>query len=772
VIAHEDFTNEIDILSVQNLAEAIARAFDMEKLERVLDEKFKPKVQLLRRQSVVKSIVKPSVSIVGIFSILLVFGLVFQQRISDFFHGFYSFPPDKIGIAITQFKILDIQSGRITCQPYLNREILRPEMQKVIDLSTVEIQQFSTCLDSPEAAQEWGKKKKAKVVVWGYVDTVENERAYSVRITLVDSPLTGAETLLAFSMGKRALPFVLSELLPASFLRGQRKRDISDIFFNIDLERFIYFQALDGLSYLDLDISHTTSGLIATVHLLKGNFLQAAKIYTSLLHKVKSPNTYIFLALASIHARQALVYRSQKEWHLARDVLERLLHSTPSDPRLWLFAGYLYTLMGDIPSAIEVFKRVADYEPYNPLTYLFLANTYPELGEWDKARVALEKAVSLAPQEPLIHYLLGSFYSGTFHHDPFLHFMLPLSYHAVPFVNIYADSRHFNQAPMVFQKALSLDKGFAEAHFSLLLHGLRKKLVYEGFSSSDLVHDVALAREKLEQKHTSDFQSLYAILYAGRLQELHSPFEAEDIFKKLLEKFPLPSIYLTVGGFWERHGFLEHARYFYASGLRDFPHSSILLNALANVLFTLDDLTTAENVYKQLLDITPFSFMPKYKLGLVYHKQKRYREAEELFRNLANDPLIKPFSVLRIPTLLSFSDAAFALGNADAGCAAYDDIKSQLSTYNPYSVISNDQATYTINYGDLLYLENVSEYKPDKEWQTDTFCYLHVCITLYVSNHSLKNDSLYFWDRLPQLRRDSDWRLALLVSHLANELCK
>jgi tetratricopeptide (TPR) repeat protein len=630
----KNFANVINIEPVQYFAEAVDVAFDVSKLEVCLGGKFGAEtLPRSRRRRFARSLMVIT-SFLSLFVLGYVAYIIFGASIKE---SFYNFSSDKIGIAITPFKMLDLHSGRVTYRQYLHAGALLEQIQEWISFSDIEVRDFSQSIESHEEAEEWGRKKRAKIVVWGYAKSGESESWARAKVTPVEEPRTETREL--------------SEVEELADSPISRRFDPLKRMFRMfcDYERCLDFSFLTkptGRSYLETDVSHETLGLLGLLFLETKKYDQAVEVLTPLMRNTTEPAIPLILAYTHV---------ARSDWQSARKALEQLHQLNPSDVRYWLHAGLVSLAIADYPFAVYLAERAVSIDPQGILPHLILFLAYSnenELYATYMARKELEILVGLVPRDPVLNYLTGVFYL----------------YHA-PFIS-------FDQAEQYLQRAIDYDKDFMIEGYFFLGQNYSTRPVYKE-KGLELIRKSISHIESLPKKDRED-DFLY-LEYKGYLAQYEGKWlEAEQSFKELVNNFPgWGESYLHLAQFYAGQERVIEAKEVYEEGVISVQKSPKLLGSLAATYFSLGDLARAEKTYQQLLALRPFSVETKRALGRVYYHQGRFPEAAKLFKDLSGDSLLKPFKKLRGQILREVGDIAFVHGALATADQAYQEAISE-----------------------------------------------------------------------------------------------
>jgi tetratricopeptide (TPR) repeat protein len=666
-IKAEELHKQINIHCVEYLFDAVEIAFDITKLKECLKDNITRPIRL-------SWMIKKMLFI--FFAFILLFLLLYIQR-KSIYDYWYTFPRDKIGVAITSFS--DSQFGHTDDKPYIiHEEDIRVHSKGFIDLSSLMIRRFTKSFDNPDDAIKWGKKKGADIVIWG-IDKPDRSR-----VTLVKSPFA-EEKFLVSGVVSEVFSFATSTIFPSVMLKSRDQRNKNNIIINSDFEDWW----AKGFKYIDVHISQTTLALVATIHLMNENYPEAIRMYRSFLKSSENPQ--VLLALASTYATLALIKPSASEWQSAHDALEELSYSDTDDARVWLMAGLLYALMDDHILAIQSYEKSLTME--NPLSYLFLSASYSALFEWNKALDALETAVSLAPDEAFLHYLLGNFYLGYFYHGSVLQNLMSKRHSTEIYKNSFY-KEDFDRSSKSFRRALEIDKDFKEARYALSINYLKFGLLDK--ARAILEEDPVLMRiiTNAMRGNPSGDVVLYSDIVSRpidldvKMVDIEIEFDEikiEENFQTLINNAPRVKTrlqaYSSLAAYYWKQGKLDKTKEFFENGLIYSPNNIIFIRGLVPIHFHLNEIAHAEELCKRLLVSMPFSIGLRVSLGLIYLAQEKYSESAQLFRNLADTPSLRPFQILRAHLLRWFGDAVLAMGDAHTAQQAHAEARSLLGQF-------------------------------------------------------------------------------------------
>jgi len=127
---------------------------------------------------------------------------------------------------------------------------------------------------------------------------------------------------------------------------------------------------------------------------------------SALLEEILAERTDFDLAYAYL----ATIYKEQKRWKEALDVLRRGFQLNPSNYRVVTTLGIFLADLGAADEAIEILKKGLAIIDYDPEVWNYLGVAYWKKGSWDEAGRAYEKALSLDPNYPVVLNNLGSLF--------------------------------------------------------------------------------------------------------------------------------------------------------------------------------------------------------------------------------------------------------------------------------------------------------------------------------------------------------------------------
>jgi len=106
----------------------------------------------------------------------------------------------------------------------------------------------------------------------------------------------------------------------------------------------------------------------------------------------------------------AAVFKEQKKWREALDVLRRGYQLNPSSYRIITTLGIFLSDFGAPDEAIEILKKGLAIIDFDPEAWNYLGVAYWKKGDLTEAGRAYERALSIDPNDPVILNNLGSLF--------------------------------------------------------------------------------------------------------------------------------------------------------------------------------------------------------------------------------------------------------------------------------------------------------------------------------------------------------------------------
>jgi len=228
------------------------------------------------------------------------------------------------------------------------------------------------------------------------------------------------------------------------------------------------------------------------------------------------------------------------------------------------------------------------------------------------------------------------------------HFLFPINYHPESYTYKF-QKENVEKSTESFYKAFSIDKNFVDARLALAVNLLILGY-YDDYLEKYLNPDLSAKYLKAQLNNIVSYMSL-----VHRTMTLlpHTFTNCVWCVENMLKETKLPpNMYLGLADFYWQQGKLDDAKRVYKMGLKAYPDNSLLLEGLTLFQLALRELYDAEQTCKQLLSLRPFSIRVRLTLGSIYLNQRRHTESAQLFRELADNPFIKP-PIARLRTFIS-----------------------------------------------------------------------------------------------------------------------
>jgi tetratricopeptide (TPR) repeat protein len=320
---------------------------------------------------------------------------------------------------------------------------------------------------------------------------------------------------------------------------------------------------------------------------------------------------------AKLYSALGYTYEQQKEYKRAIGAYKRAIELDRDN--LDAFRGLAQNLMNDgqTDAALEQYKIIADANPEDAQTYLHMAEIYRKSGKFDLALENLKKVESMVQDSIEVPYNIAAVYQAQGRYDEAIQVLQPLlkktekpdnnysqgerSNRAVfleRLGTIYRDNSNQQLALETFRKMLTLGDENAVRGYQQIIDTYRETKQWQ--QATD-------AAKEAVQKLPND-RSL-KMVYAAQLADMGKGDAGLQLVKALLKGAPDDrEVYVTLAQMYSR--------------LRRWPEAEEALDKAEQLSTKPDD---KEYVY--------------FLRGSTYERQKKYEQAEEMFRKvLVNDP--------------------------------------------------------------------------------------------------------------------------------------
>jgi tetratricopeptide (TPR) repeat protein len=320
---------------------------------------------------------------------------------------------------------------------------------------------------------------------------------------------------------------------------------------------------------------------------------------------------------AKLYSALGYTYEQQKEYKKAITAYRKAIELDRDN--LDAIRGLAQNLLNDgqTDAALEQYKIIADSNPEDAQTYLRMAEIYRRSGKFDLALEDLKKAESMVQDSMEVPYNMAAVYQAQGRYDEATAILQDLlkktdkpdnnysqsekNNRAVFFERlgtVYRDNNNEPQAIETFRKMLALGDENAERGYQQIIDTHREAKQWQ--KATD-------AAKEATQKLPND-RGL-KMVYAAQLADTGQPDAGIEQVKSLLKGTPEDrDVYITLAQMYSR--------------LKRWPESEAALNK-ADELSTKDE----DKAYVEFLR------------GSTYERQKKYDQAEEVFRKaLARDP--------------------------------------------------------------------------------------------------------------------------------------
>jgi len=335
---------------------------------------------------------------------------------------------------------------------------------------------------------------------------------------------------------------------------------------------------------------------------------RAAQILTSVPDAARSAKLYSVLGYT---------YEQQKEYKKAIDAYRKAVDLDHDN--LDAIRGLAQNLLNDgqVDAALEQYKIIADANPEDAQTYLRMAEIDRRQGRFDSALDNLKKAQSLVQDSMEVPYNLAAVYQSMGRYDEAAQTLQDLlkkseksdgnytqseKNNRAVFLErlgtIYRDNNNDQLAIETFKKMVTLGDDNAERGYQQIIDTYREAKQWQ--QATDAAKE---ATQKLPNSRG------LKMVYAAQLADMGQPEEGLQQVKVLLNGTPADrEVYITLGQMYSR--------------LKRWPEAEAALDKAAQLSTKNED-----KVYVEFLR------------GSTYERQKKFDQAEEVFRKvLADDP--------------------------------------------------------------------------------------------------------------------------------------
>jgi tetratricopeptide (TPR) repeat protein len=347
---------------------------------------------------------------------------------------------------------------------------------------------------------------------------------------------------------------------------------------------------------------------LAFLYTAEGDSARAADILTKVPDSSRSAKLYSVLGYT---------YEQQKDYKKAIDAYRKAIALDRDN--LDAIRGLAQNLMNDgqTDAALEQYKVIADANPEDPQTLLRMAEIYRKQGKFDLALDSLKQAQAVVPDLMEVSYNMAAIYQAQGRYDEAAQVLQDLlkktekpdgKYSKEELNNravflerlgtIYREDNNQQLAIETFRKMLTLGDDNAERGYQQIIDTYREAKQWQ--AATDAAKE---AVQKLPDKNG------LKMVYAAQLADMGKPDEGLQQVKSLLTGKPEDrEVYITLAQMYSR--------------LKRWPEAEEALDK-ASQLSVKDE----DKEYVEFLR------------GSTYERQKKYDEAEQVFRKvLGSDP--------------------------------------------------------------------------------------------------------------------------------------
>jgi tetratricopeptide (TPR) repeat protein len=320
---------------------------------------------------------------------------------------------------------------------------------------------------------------------------------------------------------------------------------------------------------------------------------------------------------AKLYSALGYTYEQQKQYKNSIAAYRKAIELDHDN--LDAIRGLAQNLMNDgqTDAALEQYKIIADANPEDAQTYLRMAEIYRKSGKFDQALESLKKAGSMVQDSIEVPYNMAAVYQAQGRYDEAIQVLQDLlkktektdntytqaeknnrSVFLERLGTIYRDNKNDTQAIDTFKKMLALGDENAERGYQQIIDTYRENKQWQ--QATDTAKE---AVQKLPNNRSMK------MVYAAQLSDMGQPDAGLQQVKSLLKGTPEDrDVYITLSQMYSR--------------LKRWPDAEAALDK-AEQLSTKDE----DKQYVYFLR------------GSTYERQKKYDQAEEMFRKvLVGDP--------------------------------------------------------------------------------------------------------------------------------------
>ncbi len=320
---------------------------------------------------------------------------------------------------------------------------------------------------------------------------------------------------------------------------------------------------------------------------------------------------------AKLYSALGYTYEQQKQYKNSIAAYRKAIELDHDN--LDAIRGLAQNLMNDgqTDAALEQYKVIVDASPEDAQTYLRMSEIYRKSGKFDQALESLKKAGSMVPESIEVPYNMAAVYQAQGRYDEAIQVLQDLlkktektdntytqaeknnrSVFLERLGTIYRDNKNDTQAIDTFKKMLALGDENAERGYQQIIDTYRENKQWQ--QATDTAKE---AVQKLPNNRSMK------MVYAAQLSDMGQPDAGLQQVKSLLKGTPEDrDVYITLSQMYSR--------------LKRWPEAEAALDK-AEQLSTKDE----DKQYVYFLR------------GSTYERQKKYDQAEEMFRKvLVGDP--------------------------------------------------------------------------------------------------------------------------------------
>ena len=309
----------------------------------------------------------------AIFGLVLITLLIVEKGL--FYRYQANLPPKDFRILVANFEASAAQDYQVTKTIVSN---LRQQMQQYED---VKVEKLDRIVDSPEAAKEIGKQKKAAIVIWGDYQAIKNTVTVPIDVN--------------FQIIQKQDNF--PEL--GKFVQGK-----------VQTAQLAELESLEFQTNLADELSYLTLFTLGVYRYLNKDWSQAIICFEQALEEVEEKQNKSIASLGKdiIYLQLGNSFASNESYEKALDSYDKAIEIQPNYADAWNNRGLALSNLSKYQKAIASYNQAIEIQPDYVNAWNNRGAALEDLGKYKQAISDFDRAIKIQPDYVKAWYNRGT----------------------------------------------------------------------------------------------------------------------------------------------------------------------------------------------------------------------------------------------------------------------------------------------------------------------------------------------------------------------------